>query len=71
MGNPQKLTNKNTQKNKTKTQDVESIMNKLFQYKYIILNISLRKADFVHKQNKTGKKTLIDAEGVASNGCGS
>lgn len=71
VGNPQKLTNKNTQKNKTKTQDVESIMNKLFQYKYIILNISLRKADFVHKQNKTGKKTLIDAEGVASNCCGS
>lgn len=71
VGNRQKLTNKNTQKNKTKTQDVESIMNKLFQYKYIILNISLRKAYFVHKQNKTGKKTLIDAEGVASNGCGS
>lgn len=31
---------KNLQKKQTKTQDVESIRNKLLQYKYIILNIS-------------------------------
>lgn len=39
-GIPKNLQKKTTQKNKTKTQDVESIRNKLLQYKYIILNIS-------------------------------